>query len=175
MSVFNWTHLAATAASACSRFIVFYFFELSWAELSLSSLFQKFQHFVCHINIKYDFLSGFKCIQLIFQLQLPFPSLLPCLRVPIRNCFPPRLACGCQCGYLILFRVHIRLLKCVDVSYLTPGWLRALSNVNVTHLPMRESVCMCVCVCVCFLSIYLLSLFHTWIIWIDSPKKILGK
>lgn len=50
--------LLATAA-ACSRFIVHSSMGLSFVVRSL--LFQKFQHFVCHINIKYDFLSGFKC------------------------------------------------------------------------------------------------------------------
>lgn len=115
--------------------------QISWSEsLSLSlSLFQKFQHFVCHIKIEYDFMSGLK--HAVDQRRLLLaPSRLETrcsmlepreLRVESLPLVLFLLAC---CSCLILFQVYICCLQCVDVSYFPQRrqcrpqatWLRAL-------------------------------------------------
>lgn len=115
--VYSIELISLATAAACSRFIVHSSMGLSFVRCSL--LFQKFQHFVCHINIKYDFLSGFKCAADRQQFggispSSPFPPPARCVFACLFLIVS--LVCGCQCGYLILFQVHIRRLKCVDVS-----------------------------------------------------------
>lgn len=75
-------------SSRCHRSGGLFTFLRVFREALSLSLFQKFQHFVCHINIKYDFLSGFKCVQLMPPLLFVPLHHLSRLRVPIRNCFP---------------------------------------------------------------------------------------